>query len=303
MVASIRPAYSTPFNDSRLVTLAKLDPMDAITPDWAWGDSRGAGIRVAVVDSGVDATHPDVGSVQGYLSITEDDNGELVTDEEPHGDSNGHGTACAGIIRSFAPDCEIYSVRVLGAGLRGTGKAFAAGLRWAVENDIKVCNLSLGTRSREYYGPFHELADRAYFKNIVLVTAASNTPAISYPSLYSSVISVASHSIPDKYTFYYNPDPPVEFGAHGIDVRIAWRNHKHVTITGNSFAAPHITGLVTKILGKHPDLTVFQVKTILRELAANVDRAKVGESPYLLGSRQGDDPGEDSDSLTTAAET
>lgn len=285
-MVSIRPAYSTPFHDSRLVTVAALDPADAITPGWAWGGSRGAGIRVAVIDSGVDGSHPDVGPVQGYVAITEGDNDEMIFDTEPHEDSTGHGTACAGIIRALAPDCEVYSIKVLGAGLRGSGKAFQAGLRWALDNNVNVCNLSLGTRKREYFGAFHELADRAYFKNVVLVTAASNSPVPSFPSLYSSVISVASHSIPDRYTYFYNSEPPVEFGAHGIDVRVAWRNGKKMTMTGNSFAAPHITGLVTKILGKHPGLTVFQVKTILRELAANVDRAVVTDSPRLLGARQ-----------------
>jgi subtilisin len=62
----------------------------------------------------------------------------------------------------------------------------------------------------------------------------------------------------------------VEFGALGIDVRLAWLEHKHITATGNSYAAPHITGLVAKILGKHQGLTVFQLKTLLRALAANV---------------------------------
>ncbi len=285
-MVSMRPAYSAPFHDSRLVTVHRCDPMDAITAEWAWGGSRGEGVKVAVIDSGIDATHPDIGSVQGYVAITEDENGELVYDTAPHEDSTGHGTACAGVIRALAPDCELYSIKVLGAGLTGTGKAFLTGLRWALETGIHVCNLSLGTKKREYFAAFHELADEAYFKNIVLVAAANNSPIPSFPSLYSSVISVASHDVPDQYTFYYNPNPPVEFGARGIDVPVPWRNGKRRTSTGNSFAAPHISGLVTKILGKHPDLTVFQVKTILRELAANVDRAKVSDPPRLLGSRQ-----------------
>lgn len=295
-MVSLRPAYSTPFHDSRLVTVAAMDPADAITAEWAWGGGRGAGIKVAVIDSGVDASHPDVGPVQGYVAVSEGGNDEMLLDTTPHQDSTGHGTACAGIIRTLAPDCEMYSIKVLGAGLRGSGEAFQAGLRWALENDINVCNLSLGTRKREYFGAFHELADRAYFKNVVLVTAASNSPVPSFPSLYSSVVSVASHDIPDPYTYFYNAEPPVEFGAHGIDVRVAWRNGKKMTMTGNSFAAPHITGLVTKMLGKHPGLTIFQVKTVLRELAANVDRAVVAGSPRLLGTRQqrNDDDGEQS---------
>lgn len=292
-MVSVRPAYSAPFHDSRLVKVHRCDPMDAITPEWAWGGSRGASVKVAVIDSGVDATHPDVGPVQGYVAIAGSDDDNLLYDTEPHEDSTGHGTACAGVIRALAPDCELYSIKVLGAGLTGAGNVFLAGLRWAIENGIQVCNLSLGTKKREYFAAFHELADQAYFKNIVLVAAANNSPVPSFPSLYSSVVSVASHDVPDKYTFYYNPDPPVEFGARGIDVPVPWRNGKYRTSTGNSFAAPHISGLVTKILGKHPELTVFQVKTILRELAANVDRTEVSEPPRLLGARQQRDGEED----------
>ncbi|MGV0790211.1 S8 family serine peptidase [Mycolicibacterium sp. XJ1819] len=285
-MVSVRPAYSAPFHDSRITKVPALDPRDGITTEWAWGDGTGRGVKVAVIDSGVD-THPDVGPVDGYVSITEDQDGELVYDPAPHDDSFGHGTACAGVIRRLAPECELYSVKVLGAGLTGTGRIFQAGLRWAIDNGIRVCNLSLGSKKREYCLSFHELADQAYFKNVILVTAANNSPIPSYPSLYSSVISVASHAIPDPYVFYYNPEPPVEFGAHGIDVRLPWRGGKYITATGNSFAAPHISGLITKILGAHPNLTVFQTETILCELATNVSRTEVTAPPRLLGaSRQ-----------------
>jgi subtilisin len=271
-MVSLRPAYSAAFLKDRLAACRPVDPLDGITRDWAFAGSTGRGVKVAVVDSGIDATHPDVGPVQGYVAIREAGDGKLVYDAEPHEDSFGHGTACAGVIRSIAPDCELYSIKVLGSGLSGSGRVFAAGLRWAIDNGIQVCNLSLGTTKRDFFGIFHELADLAYFKNVVLVTAANNMPMPSFPSIYASVISVASHDGKDPYTIYYNPTPPVEFGAPGIDVRLAWLDRKHITATGNSYAAPHVTGLVTRLLGKHGGLTVFQVKTILRALAANVDR-------------------------------
>jgi MFS family permease len=125
----------------------------------------------------------------------------------------------------------------------------------------------------EKFALLHDLADKAYFKNTTLVTAANNMPVPSFPSLYASVISVASHGrTEDPYLFYYNPSPPVEFGAPGIDVRVAWSEGGWITATGNSFAAPHITGVVAKILGKHPYLTLFQMKTVLRALSANMAR-------------------------------
>lgn len=273
---SAHPAWSDPFVADALRTLEAVPTLETeITPDWAWGGSTGAGIRVAIVDSGVDAAHRDVGHVEGYLAIDEGPEG-LVLDTEPHEDLFGHGTACAGIIRSFAPECELYSVRVLGRALLGRGAVFVAGLKWAIEHEMHVVNLSLATSKKEFFGVLHELADQAYFKNLMLVTSANNMPVRSFPAMFSSVFSVASHDVSDPYRFYYNPQPPVEFGAHGVDVRVAWTDGGWINSTGNSFATPHISGIVTKILGKHPGLTPFQMKAVLRALAANVSRSEGG---------------------------
>lgn len=264
-----RPAWSSAFAADALRELEPVGFMSGVDREWAWGGSTGRGVKVAVIDSGVEAGHPAVGGVDGYVEITEKE-GELVYDEEPHEDVYGHGTACAGIIRAAAPECEIFSVKVLGPRLSGRGSVFAAGLRWAVENGMQVCNLSLSTSKREFYGVLHELADKAYFGNSMLVASANNLPVVSYPAMYASVFSVASHNVADPYLFYYNPEPPVEFGAHGMDVRVAWQNGGYSTVTGNSFATPHVAGVIAKILGKHPNLTIFQMKAVLRALAANV---------------------------------
>lgn len=267
-----RPAYSSPFAPDALPTILPTMPLTGITAEWAWGGSTGSGIRVAVVDSGIDASHEAIGGrVSAYASVEEGPEGTVCV-TEPHGDDYGHGTACAGIIRALAPDCELWSVKVLGS--RGTGKggAFVAGLRWAIENGAHVCNLSLCTPKKDYYAALHELADLAYFHNVALVAAANNMPVPAFPAIYSSVISVGSHDVDAPDLIYANPDPPVEFGAHGINVRVAWQNGTWIVGTGNSFAAPHVSGLVARLLSKHPGLTIPQVKVILWDLAANMKR-------------------------------
>lgn len=268
-MSTVRPAWSAAFTPDALQRIQPVDVLDDITPAWAWGGSTGAGIRVAVIDSGIDASHPAVGGVQEFVAIDQEDRA-ITVDARPHGDAYGHGTACAGIIRQLAPDCELVSIKVLGAGLMGKGPVFASGLRWAIDHGVQVCNLSLGSTKKEYAPLFSELADLAYFRNIALVCAANNLAVLSYPSLDAAVISVAAHDVLDPERVYYNPAPPVEFGAPGIDVRVPWKDNGWITATGNSFAAPHITGLVTRILSKHPGLTVFQIKTILRAVAANM---------------------------------
>ncbi|HLI29085.1 MAG TPA: S8 family serine peptidase [Chloroflexota bacterium] len=266
----MRPAWSQEFVPEALQYPAPIPVLDQLTPEWAWGGSTGRGVRVGIVDSGIDAGHPALGGmVRGGVAVVEQD-GQVRLDASPHGDSFGHGTACAGIIHQLAPEAELYSIKVLGASLSGTGNVFVAGLRWAIEQQLDVINLSLGTTKREFFAVLHELADLAYFRNLVLVTAANNFPQPSFPSMYASVISVACHDVQDPFRFYYNPAPPVDFGAYGIDVQVPWLGGGTIRTTGNSFAAPHITGIVALIRAKHPGLTPFQVKTILRATAWNM---------------------------------
>jgi subtilisin len=263
------PAFSWPTDASLQPAIAPV-PTERITPEWAWGGSTGEGIKVCIVDSGVDGDHPAVGGMLRGGAVMEQTDDGVTVEEGMHGDLFGHGTACAGIIHSIAPDAEIYSARVLGRNLKGYASTFVAGLDWALDNGIRVINVSMSTSKQDYAGILREVADEAYFKNRIIVAAANNTPVHSYPWFFSSVISVACHAEPDPFTFYYNPDPPVEFTAPGVDIKMAWANGKKTVGTGNSFAAPHIAGIIALILAKHPTLTPFQVKSVLYYTSKNV---------------------------------
>jgi subtilisin len=265
------PAWSEPFADPRRALRRSLR-LRGVTREWAWGDATGQGVRVAIIDSGLENDHPALhGRVVENVTVEMTEDGPRVVPDEPV-DLFGHGTACGGIIVALAPEVELVSVRVLGADLRGKGTAFAAGLEWAIDRGFEVCNLSLSSKSESLYPIFHDLADRAYFRSIALVSAANNVPAPSYPSLFSSVFSIAAHPEPDPERLYYNPSPPVEFGAWGVDVPIAWKDGGHTVATGNSFAAPHVAGLVARILSKHPGLSPFEVKAVLASVADNPGR-------------------------------
>ena len=265
------PAWSEPFTYRRRELRRRLR-LKGVTRDWAWGGATGAGVRVGIIDSGLENAHPKLhGRVVENVTVEMTNDGPTVVPDEPI-DMFGHGTACGDIILSLAPDVELVSIRVLGADLRGKGTAFAAGLEWAIDQDIQVCNLSLSSKSESLYPVFHDLADRAYFRSMALISAANNVPAPSYPSLFSSVFSVAAHAEPDPWRIYYNPAPPVEFGAWGVDVPIAWKDGGSTVATGNSFAAPHVAGLVALILSTHPGLSPFEVKAILASVADNPGR-------------------------------
>ncbi len=268
------PAWSWGKKSDEDVMVSDSPLLETISWTDAFEGSTGRGVKVCVVDSGIDNQHPAIaGAVGGWAEPVLDEEGNVTFNLEPHEDLFGHGTACAGIIRGIAPDVDLYSIRVLGRRLSGKAAIFSAGLRWAIENEMHVVNLSMGATVQEYYSVFHELADEAYFQGMIWVTAANNMPVVSYPSLYATSISVACYegdSFNEPIEFYYNPLPPVEFGAKGVDVKVAWRDEGYINATGNSFAAPHITGIVALLLEKHPELTAYQVKTVLRSLAKNV---------------------------------
>jgi subtilisin len=264
------PAWSLPAGTVESLGLP-TDWPGRVTREWAWGDSTGKGVRVCILDSGIDSDHPMVGEIQGAVAVEVGEGDEVRVVDDAEGDLAGHGTACAGIVRSIAPDCTLFSVRVLGAGFTGSGTALLGGLRWAVEQGFDVINMSLSTTKSRFAGMLHEVADAAYFRRTVLVASAHNMPVESYPWRFSSVISVGSHEEPDPLTYYYNPNPPVEFFARGVDVEVAWLGGARARSTGNSFATPHISGICALVLGKHPELTPFQLKSTLYLTASNVE--------------------------------
>jgi subtilisin len=261
------PAWSLPAAGLAAAQV-EADWPDRVTREWALGGSTGAGVRVCVVDSGVDE-HPRIGAVQSAVAVVRDEEGELRIERDDEGDLCGHGNACAGVIRALAPDCELHSVRVLGAGFSGNGALLLAGLRHALEQRYDVINLSLSTTNSEWRAGLYELADQGVFQRSLVVASAHNMPVESYPWRFASVISVGSHDQPDALTWYVNPAPPVELFARGVDVEVAWHDGATTTATGNSFATPHISGICALIRAKHPTLGAAAIKHLLMLLADN----------------------------------
>jgi subtilisin family serine protease len=262
------PAWSLPAEAVGRIGVPITLP-DEVTREWAWGGSTGAGVRVCILDSGIELDHPLVGRVDRSVAVLRGEDYKLRVEDDVEGDLCGHGTACAGVVRALAPDVELTSVRVLGAGYTGGGEILMQGLAWAIEQGFHVVNMSLSTSKSKFVERLHELADRAYFRRSVLVASAHNIPVESFPWRFASVFSVGSHEEADPLTFYYNPSPPVEFFGRGLDLDVAWLGGGTLRCTGNSFATPHIAGICALILSKHPELTPFQLKSILYQTASN----------------------------------
>jgi subtilisin len=265
------PAWSEPFMGDGPGPAPSLDLPAAISADWAFGDRSGAGVRVAVIDSGIDVEHPAVGGVAEAVAFELDRSqpDDVRVTEGPHDDLYGHGTACAGIIRSLAPQVELISLRVLGRNLKGSAHVFAHALDWCLHHDVQIASLSLSTSNEDYFETFHDLVDQALRARLMLVCAMNNEPRTTIPSEFAGVFSVACGPGTDRERFWCNPSAPAEWGAAGIDVKIAWTGGETVTATGNSFAAPVISGHLARLVGTHPGITAWQARTVLAELAAN----------------------------------
>jgi len=268
---------------------AAADLWAAIQPETLWQGRTGRGVRVAVVDSGIDTEHPDLkGKVKESVeAVTEE--GRIEFRPSTTGDQAGHGTACAGIITSIAPDVDLYSVKVLGPRGSGSGDMFLVGLDYAIKQKYRVINLSLGTTKRDFFAPLHDLLDRAYQAGCIVVSAANNLPYPSYPSIFSSsVVSVVKRAGGDPFNFGYRYGQVIELVAPGVEVKTTWPGGGYRQLTGNSFACPYMVGIIALIVEAYPTLTPFQVKTILyiiaqrnREKAAAL--AQKSEPPAVAG--------------------
>jgi subtilisin family serine protease len=236
--------------------------------DESWKSRTGKGVQIAVIDSGIDANHPQLlGKVAESVEAVAEHKRVLFVPSES-GDSAGHGTACAGIIAAIAPDAEFYSIKVLGAGGAGDGQAFLAGLEYAIKRKIRLINLSLGTTKPQFFAPLHDLLDRAYQAGCIVVAAANNLPQPSFPSVFSSsLISVSKSEDTNPFNFGFKYGEVIELTAPGVNVHTTWLNSGFRSLTGNSFACPNIVGIIALLLEAYPSLTPFQVKSLLYSIA------------------------------------
>ena len=237
--------------------------------------ASGEAVEVAVIDSGVEADHEEIartGGLSGGVSISIEE-GRTTSHPCDGRDLAGHGTACAGIIRRIAPKCKLYSVRVLDETGSGKLDRLLAGIEWCLEHNIKVMNLSLGITklTSENVLIFYKLVHRAYFQGNILVCASSNNTGRSLPSCLAPVISVQATA---ENTLRYRDNEEIPFATRGIYVRVPWLQNSYQMMTGDSFSAPMVTGLVAKIVSLLPELSFFHVKTILWALAHDDEMMK-----------------------------
>jgi subtilisin len=226
--------------------------------------ARGAGVRVAIVDSGVQADHPWVGGrlIASYDVISE----RSVKQGKPHY-VFGHGTACAGQIRRFAPEADLISVKVLGGDLKANSQSLLTALRWLTTQDIHLINLSLSTMREQLALLMSHAVDDLYAHNVACVCARGyHRTGKAYPTNFSGTIGVTYKQLRPGH-IEFRPGDNTAFDAAGIKARIAWNESGTREVDGSSFACPLVTGLAARLLSIRHSLTPYELKSLLKAYA------------------------------------
>ncbi len=210
----------------------------------------GRAVRVAVLDSGVNAQHSHIQGVAGGIHFWWREDGSVAGDDDFR-DLLGHGTAVAGVIRAKAPEAELYAVRVFDRELRTHAVVVAAGIRWAVQNRMQIINISLGTEKDEHRRVLETACDEAAAAGVILVAAADPGERAWFPANFDNVIAVCGDPICAWDEHMYRPDHPISFRAHPSPRPLSGRPQR-LNLRGHSFAAAHITGAVAQLLQANP---------------------------------------------------
>ena len=230
---------------------------------------RGKGVRIAILDSGVEADHPALGGLvlADDVAIVED--GLRLKEAPGDGDLFGHGTAIAGILRSVAPEAELGSFRVLGESFAARTAIIVEGARLAIERGYHIVNCSFGCAIPEHVLHHKNWVDEAYLSGVHIVAACNNHDFLraEWPGFFSSVLTVNMARTADDAEIFYKSGTLVEFSARGVDVEVAWRDGLTKKVTGSSFAAPRVAGMLACLLSEKPGICPLEAKALLHRIA------------------------------------
>lgn len=232
------PAQTTPWGVMKMGALS------------VWSFTQADPIKVGIVDTGIDTTHPDLlANLKGGVSC--------VGYTSSYNDDNGHGSHVAGIVAAadnsigvvgVAPKADLYAIKVLNRKGSGYLSDIITGLDWAKNNGVQVVNMSLGTNS--YSSDFALAVQRTAAAGVVVVCAAGNDGpgAVDYPGAFPEAIAVAATDSNDNVASWSSVGPQVAVAAPGVSVYSTYKSGGYATLSGTSMATPHVAGTVALML-------------------------------------------------------
>jgi hypothetical protein len=223
--------------------------------------ATGAGVRVALVDSGINAQHSHVGVVAGGIAFSRTADGQ-VQESDDYADRLGHGTALAGILRAKAPQVELYAVKIFADRLATSIAVLEAALLWAVQQKMHIINLSLGTTNPDHRERLLDVVARTNAAGTLLVASSPPGQGDVLPAALPGVISVAGDDQCAWGEHRYVPGDPIPFRAHPCPRPLPGPAQAR-NFRGHSFASAHLSALLALLVELCPGLTVEEAKEYL----------------------------------------
>lgn len=280
-----------PAGEARLETLAKHPQVTAVEDDctvalcgagqpaeeipWgvarveapaAWSRSLGSGVKVGLIDTGVDLRHPDLQeNLKGGIN--------LLCPGQPPTDDNGHGTHVAGILAAarngrgvvgVAPGAGLYVVKAFDRYGNGRLSRILEALQWCADQRLHLVNLSFGMKQESV--ALRRAVQKATATGLLVVAAAGNegrADSVVYPARYSEVLAVAALGKDGRRARFSSFGPEIDFIAPGEDIKSTYPGGRYRVLSGTSMAAPHVTGIAALLLGARLQLRGGEVRQLL----------------------------------------
>jgi subtilisin len=234
--------------------------------------NTGSGVKVAILDTGIDASHEDL-NVSGGKSF-------VAGESDPFTDGNSHGTHVSGTVAGLnnslgvlgvAPSASLYAVKVLDSSGSGTYSGIVQGIEWAVSNNMDIINMSLGGSSGST--TLQQACDKAYNSGVLVVAAAGNSGTrgkqntIGYPAKYASVMAVGAVDSSNNRASFSSVGNELEVMAPGVNILSSVPGNGYDYFNGTSMASPHVAGAAALVMASNPGLSNVQVRQKLNDTA------------------------------------
>ncbi len=254
-----------------------------IHADRVWPNGNtGAGVDVAILDTGIDSRHPDLVVVDG-VNYSDFSGRYGGTDPADWNDAYGHGTHCAGVLAALdngigvvgvAPGVRLHAVKVLGDDGLGSASEIIQGLQWCVEHHIQVASLSLGGEGSV---SLQDACDKAFAAGVLIVAAAGNSAGpVRFPAGYPSVLAVSATDAQDRLAEFSNFGPEIALTAPGVDIYSTDKGSSYSSRNGTSVACPHVAGAAALVWAAGAGSNVVVRDTLTRTAQ---DLGPVGRDP------------------------